>query len=155
MQRYIANLNWREFAEAIREIKGVILPVGTMEAHGCTNLGTDITIPEYLSERIADQLDLLIAPTINYGITRTLLPYPGSSTVSPEAFQNYVGQVAESLIRTGFEWILFLNGHGGHIEELADIARGLWRDTGGMSVVIHWWSMCEPVSYTHLRAHET
>ncbi|RKZ29461.1 creatininase family protein [bacterium] len=146
MERCVANLNWQEFAELIEDIKGVILPIGTMEAHGCTNLGTDITIPEYLAGRLAEELDLLIAPSVNYGITRTLLPYPGSMTVEPESFKAYVYDVAESLIETGFEWILFLNGHGGHIDELAEIARELWRVTGGKSIVIHWWTLCEEIT---------
>ena len=80
MERRLQNLNWKEVRDILMEKRGVILPVGTMEAHGCANLGTDITIPEYIAEKVADNLDLLIAPSINYGITRTLLPYPGSST---------------------------------------------------------------------------
>ena len=146
MEREIARLNWVDFREAARNIGGAIMPIGTVEAHGSANLGTDITIPEYLARRIADELDLLIAPTVNYGITRTLLPYPGSLAVSPEAFERYVYEAAESLIKTGFEWILFLNGHGGHNDELASVARRLWKETGGRSIVLHWWEFCDPVT---------
>jgi len=146
MERKIQNLNWREFAEAIKSSRGAILPVGTIEAHGCTNLGTDVTIPEYLAERLAERLDLLIAPTINYGITRTLLPYPGSLTISPEVFEAYVYDAAESLIRAGFEWILMINGHGGNNRQLENIAQELWKNTGGKSVVIHWWQFCDPLT---------
>lgn len=146
MERNIQRLNWREFKESIENIDGVILPIGTVEAHGCTNIGTDITIPEYLSRRLAEKLDLLIAPTVNYGITRTLLPFPGSMTVSSESFENYVREIAESLIRSGFEFIVFMNGHGGHIDELARIAREIWTSCGGKSIVIHWWQFCEGVT---------
>jgi len=146
MERHIKNLNWMEFGDLVKKIKGVILPIGTMEAHGCTNLGTDITIPEYQAEYLAEKLDLLIAPSINYGITRTLLPYSGSMTVTQESFIAYVSEISQSLIRNGFEWILYLNGHGGHIQELTDIGRSLWKETGGKSISIHWWELCEKLT---------
>jgi len=146
MEREIARLNWHEFKQTVENIDGVILPVGTVEVHGCTNLGTDITIPEFLAKKLADRLDLLIAPTINYGITRTLLPYAGSMTVSPESFENYAHDVAVSLVESGFKFVVFLNGHGGHIDELARLALKLWRETGAKSIVLHWWQFCEPLT---------
>ncbi len=146
MQRHLDALNWRDFSELLKSNRGAILPVGTIEAHGCTNLGTDNTIPEYIAEHLAERLDLLIAPTISYGITRTLLPYPGSLAVTPEVFEAFVFDVASSLIESGFDWLLILNGHGGNNKELESVARELWRITGGMSIVIHWWEFCEPVT---------
>ncbi len=146
MERSIGRLNWREFQEAVKESSGVILPIGTIEAHGCTNLATDVTIPEFIAERLAEQLNLLVAPSINYGITRTLLPIAGSMTVSPESFESYTLDVAESLIRNGFEYIVFMNGHGGHIAELARVAQNLWKKTSGKSIVVHWWQFCEPLT---------
>ena len=155
MERRIQNLNWKVFAELVKDNRGAILPVGTIEAHGCANLGTDITIPEFIAEKAAEKLNLLIAPTVNYGITRTLLPYSGSLTVSSEVFEAYVLEVAESLINTGFEWILILNGHGGNNAELESVARKLWKNTGGKSIVIHWWDFCEPLTVKMLKEKGT
>ncbi len=147
MERHIENLTFSEFAELVPEkIDTVLLPVGTMEAHGCTNLGTDITIPEFICERLAEKLNFLIAPTIPYGITRTLLPYPGSMTVRPESFEAYVGDVVLSLFENGFKNLVIINGHGGHYDELARIAKDSWRKTGGRTIVIHWWDVCAPVT---------
>ncbi len=155
MERRLQNLNWKVVKSLLETHRGAILPVGTMEAHGCANLGTDITIPEFIAEKVAERLNLLIAPSVNYGITRTLLPYSGSLTVSPEVFEAYVLDVAESLIKTGFEWILILNGHGGNNAELESVARRLWKNTGGKSIVIHWWDFCEPVTVEILKEKGT
>jgi creatinine amidohydrolase len=155
MDRHLKNLNWKILSELTKTNRGAILPVGTMEAHGCANLGTDITIPEFIAERISERLNLLIAPSINYGITRTLLPYSGSLTVSPDVFEAYVYDVAESLINTGFEWILILNGHGGNNEQLESISRNLWKNARGKSIVIHWWEFCEPVTQKILKEKGT
>ncbi|MFO7650572.1 MAG: creatininase family protein, partial [bacterium] len=78
--RRLAELTWREFGAAVpRRTDLVLIPVGTIEAHGVTALGTDNAIPESIAARIAGPLGALIAPTINYGITKTLLPWPGDA----------------------------------------------------------------------------
>ena len=78
--RKLEELNWQEFGKIVPKVTdAVLLPVGTLEAHGVTGLGTDNFIPVSLAERIAGKVNALIAPTIPYGITRSLLPYPGPS----------------------------------------------------------------------------
>jgi len=143
----ICELTYKEFSELVpRKVDTAILPIGTIEAHGCTNLGTDITIPEFIAREIAGKINALIAPTINYGITRSLLPYPGSMTVSQDSFIRYVGDVMESLFRAGFKKLVIINGHGGHIDELKKLAIEVWRKTGGKTIIIHWWELVEPMT---------
>ena len=73
----LEDMNWMEFKELVPAKMGaVILPVGTIEAHGVTNLGTDVSIPVFIAEKIAKDLNAIIAPPIYYGITRTLYSYP-------------------------------------------------------------------------------
>ena len=147
MERHIDRLTFRDFAHLVPgQIDTVLLPVGTMEAHGCTNLGTDITIPQFISEKLAERMNFLIAPAVPYGITRTLLPYPGSMTVSPESFERYVGDVVISLFENGFKNVVIINGHGGHYDQLRNIAKLAWERTRGRTIVIHWWELCTPVT---------
>ncbi|RKZ29990.1 hypothetical protein DRQ33_08280 [bacterium] len=147
MERRIEKMNHREFRNLVPEkIDTCFLPIGTMEAHGCTNLGTDITIPEFICSTLAEKTNSLIAPTISYGITRTLLPYPGSMTVSPESFQRYVSDVVISIFRAGFKQLIIINGHGGHYDELRTIAKLAWEKQKGKTIVIHWWELCEHIT---------
>ncbi len=147
MDRKILNITYQDFSSLVPEkIDTVLLPIGTIEAHGCTNLGTDVTIPEYICENLAERINSLIAPTVPYGITRTLLPYPGSMTVSPESFENYVGDVIISLRNAGFENVIVINGHGGHYYELKRIAKRAWDEIRCRTIIIHWWDLCAPVT---------
>jgi len=147
MDRQIKNLTHHDFSKIVpKKIDAVLLPIGTIEAHGCTNLGTDITIPEFLCEKLAEKMNMLIAPTISYGITRTLLPYTGSMTISPQAFEAYVTDVLISLFLNGFEKTIIINGHGGHYDQLHRAASEAWQKTGGKTLVIHWWQLCNPVT---------
>jgi creatinine amidohydrolase len=141
--RRIEELNWLEFKSTVpKKTNAVLLPVGTIEAHGVTGLGTDNQIPSDVAGRIADKVNALIAPTINYGITKSLLPYPGSLTVTPETFERYVFEVCASLADTGFKRIVFLNGHGGNTENLKTISARLYREKKAFSMVIDWWPLC-------------
>ncbi len=147
MEHHLSRLSHFDFSALVPDvIDTVLLPVGTVEAHGCTHLGTDITIPELICERLAKRNNFIIAPTVNYGITRTLLPYAGSLSVSPEAFALYVSDIICSLHFAGFSKVVVINGHGGHYDQLEAAARKTWHKTGGKTLVIHWWQFCEEIT---------
>jgi len=143
----LENMNWMEFKELVpAKIDTVILPVGTIEAHGVTNLGTDVTIPAFISEKIADDLNAIIAPPIYYGITRTLYSYAGSLTVSSPIFESYLTEIMLSLADKGFTRLVVMNGHGGHIDELKNAAMKVHREKKIKVAVIHWWILCEELT---------
>jgi creatinine amidohydrolase len=143
----LAELNWKEFRDLVPEKHdAVVIPIGTVEAHGGIPLGTDIIIPEYLAERLGERLGLVIAPTVNYGVTRTLLPYPGSHTVASETFRQYVTEIFAGFGRMGFRKLVVVNGHGGHIDELKEAAQTAYREAGLFTIVLHWWLMVPEAS---------
>lgn len=143
----LEDMNWMEFGELVpKKIKTVLLPVGTIEAHGVANLGTDVSIPVFICEKIADELKAIIAPPVYYGVTRSLYAYPGSLTVSSSTFESYVGELMLSLAEKGFSRILVINGHGGHFSELKNAAFRVHREKKAKVAVIHWWIMCEELT---------
>jgi creatinine amidohydrolase len=143
----LEEMNWMEFGELVpRRIKTVLLPVGTIEAHGVTNLGTDVSIPSFICEKIADDLKAIIAPPVYYGITRSLYSYPGSLTVSSPTFESYVTEIMLSLAEKGFSRLLVMNGHGGHFNELKAAAMRVHREKRAKVMVIHWWILCEELT---------
>jgi len=138
------ELNWSEFGKLIPEkYPTAILPVGTIEAHGVGPLGTDNLIPVELANRIAGDLNAVVAPCVNYGITSSLLGYPGSLTVSNSSFENYLKDILISIADWKFEHIVILNGHGGQMEELVRAAKEAWRIGRVKILVIHWWMCCD------------
>ena len=147
MERRIQYINWIDFKKLVpKNIDSVIFPIGTIEAHGIIPLGTDNIIPEAISEQVAGKIDALIAPPLNYGITRSLLPYPGSITLNEDTFENVVTEIAFGLADNKFKTIIFLNGHGGHTEELKRVSLSLWKEKKTRSIVIHWWFLTEELT---------
>jgi creatinine amidohydrolase len=143
----LEEMNWMEFGDLVpRKIKTVLLPVGTIEAHGVANLGTDVSIPLFICEKIADELGAIIAPPVYYGITKSLLAYPGSLTVSSSTFESYVTEIMLSLAEKGFSRIVVINGHGGHFSELRNAAEKVHREKQIKIAVTHWWILCEELT---------
>ena len=155
--RKLEELNWMEFKRLVpKKTDAVLVPVGTIEAHGVTGLGTDNQVPASICERVADKVNALIAPGINYGITKSLLPYPGSVTVLPDTFERYVSEVATGLADAGFRKIVLINGHGGNTEALKNVSLRLFREKKAYSAVIDWWTLCaEEIKqvYGHVGGH--
>jgi creatinine amidohydrolase len=140
------ELNWAEFEKLVPEkYDTAILPVGTIEAHGVAPLGTDNLIPMEMARLIADDLGAVIAPLVNYGITRTLLAYPGSLSVTSETFEKYLTEIMLSISDCKFKKLVVLNGHGGHLEQLGRAARVVWQEKKIKVAVVHWWMCCDDI----------
>jgi creatinine amidohydrolase len=123
-------------------IDTVILPVGTIEAHGSACLGTDNFIPQTLADDIAERLNALVAPVVNYGVTKSLYRYNGSLSVSPESLTAYIGEILDSLADVEFRNIIVMNGHGGNNTSLKTAAHDFHRRHRCNVCVIHWWDLC-------------
>ncbi|MGH7540550.1 MAG: creatininase family protein [Gemmatimonadota bacterium] len=81
--RRLADLNWMEVGELVPgRIRTVLLPVGTLEAHGVVPNGADILVPDSLASRLAPDFDALIAPALAYGVHTSLDEYPGTFGIS-------------------------------------------------------------------------
>ena len=144
-ERHIDRINWMEFAELVpRHINTALLPVGTLEAHGVTSLGTDNEIPLRLSEAVAERVNAVVAPPIPYGVTAHLGALAGGTHVPASAFAEYVTAVITALAHQGFQNIVVMNGHGGNAEALKEATRRAHEETGVFVAVFHWWIEMRP-----------
>lgn len=138
----LTDLSWEAFRDRVpAKVDAVLVPVGTIEAHGALPLGTDTMIPTAMARELAPRLQALIAPSVAYGVTNTLLPYPGSTTVSSSIFRSYLFEAAAGLVDAGFRRVVLLNGHGGQSAEVAEVVRRLWDERKAFSVAIEWWGL--------------
>lgn len=146
-ERRLARMNWMEAGEWVpAEIDTVLVPVGTLEAHGILSLGTDNEIPSRLCDAIAARLNALVAPAIPYGVTAHLGALPGSTHVPAAPFTEYVVAVLIALTHQGFRNLIVMNGHGGNTEALKEATRRVHEETGGFLAVFNWWTECLPLS---------
>jgi creatinine amidohydrolase len=146
--REMNDLNWMEFRELVpAKIETVLLPTGTLEAHGVTSNGADNTAPVAISRQMAPRINALVAPAVNYGVTGSLDAYPGGMTISESAYRAFLTDVMSGLARLGFKNIIVINGHGGpQTAILNDIAEKAGREYRVRTLVTNWWVICSDVT---------
>lgn len=141
------RINWMEFREWVpAKIDTVLLPLGTLEAHGVIANGTDILVPVAMAKQIARQVNAMIAPVVSYGFTGILDAYPGSFTIPENVYRDYVRAVLVGLAKNKFRNIIMLNGHGGgQTAILSALAQEVGRETTTRILVVNWWSYCSDI----------
>jgi creatinine amidohydrolase len=146
--REMNDLNWMEFRELVpARVQTVLLPTGTLEGHGVINNGADNTAPVAIARAMAPNVNALVAPAVNYGITGSLDAYAGGFSISEKAYRAFLTDVLEGLARQGFRNIIVVNGHGGpQTAVLSDVAETVGRERRVRTMVINWWSLCSDIT---------
>ena len=153
-QRHLQRLTTKDIQQTVPDkINTILFPVGTVEAHGAAALGTDNFIPESLADYLADKINALIAPTVNYGITKSLYGHPGSITVETDNYIGYMLDILKSFSDNKFAKVIILNGHGGNDKALGEIALRFHRKTLIKIAVINWWDICRDVTQEFFGEH--
>jgi len=137
------NYCWMRLAEIVPEVTDrIILPIGTVESHGACAIGADNVIPLHIARLIWSKCNALVAPAVNHGVTgASVSRFPGSITIRPDIYEEYIYDVLKDLVRTGFRNVLILNGHGGNTDPVKRAATRLHAETGAHFMVVDWWVM--------------
>lgn len=131
---WIDDLTWPEVRDAIAGGKRTaIIYVGSSEQNGPHMvIGKHNFVARALAQRIAEELgDALIYPILPYAIagnalTRTgHMRFPGTVTLTPEAFFGVVRGVGQSALTAGFKVVAMMGDHGGGQDELSLAAKEL------------------------------
>lgn len=132
-----------EVRQAAEEARGVaIIPVGAVEVHGPhLPVGTDSIETYEIGLRAAREADVVIAPPLWYGNSRSFMDFPGTVSVRPEILKEIARDVALSLIQHGFDKIVILDGHGGNYGILDLLIEEIHLETGALICHVRAWEL--------------
>jgi creatinine amidohydrolase len=135
------EMSWAEAKKYFAKNNMAILPVGSNEQHGPQNpLGTDHLIAKALAEETANRTGVVCLQVIPFGVSSHHRQFWGTVHVSPKTFKKYVKETCLSLKYYGVNKIVIVNGHGGNLAALRELAREL-RQEGIFISVFQWWSV--------------
>lgn len=141
-------ITWMEFQRFVPEkIETVLLPVGSLECHGVIPNGTDNICPQAMANEIAEKLNALIAPILNYGVTPAMAAYPGAVSISAESYRPFARDILKGLVSHGFKNIIILNGHGGNTSHLHAVIPEISEMYRTRILVVNWWSLASEETF--------
>lgn len=113
----LTHMTWPEVEAAREMVKLVAIPLGSIEQHGPnTSFDTDLVIAEDLTLRLAERFhpQILVAPTIPFGMSAYHMGFPGTITLRPQTYLRVIEDNVASLLHHGFDAFLFTNWHNGN-----------------------------------------
>ena len=138
---FLAKMTTEQAAQAFRLDPVILLPVGSCEQHGpqCA-LGTDFLIPDHLARQVEALPNLIVAPTVPYGVCPYHMSFAGSIDIGYEGLHHLLHSITFSLMQHGARRFLILNGHGGNNPAIDKTALEIYH-AGGVCASIDWWSL--------------
>ena len=123
----LATLTWPEAAAVLRPDTVVVIPLGAgSKEHGPhLKLGNDAIIADYLTRRVLDASDVVVAPALPYHFYPAFVEYPGSTSLALETARALTADVALNLARFGPRRFYVLNTGISTVRALEPAARAL------------------------------
>jgi creatinine amidohydrolase len=115
MTLYWEEHSWTDLQK--RKPQVVLLPIGSVEAHGPhLPLATDTIISGEIARRAALELQqkgiyTLILPPLQYAVTDFSRDFPGTVTIRKESFQNILKDIAHALRDHAIPILCIVNSH--------------------------------------------
>jgi creatinine amidohydrolase len=139
---YLGELTWTEAERRLQETPVVVVPFGGgAKEHGPhLPMNADQKVMEYLCQQAVDSVDVVVAPPILHGWFAAFRGFPGTEVADPDIFEDYVFEVAMSLVRQGVQRIVFLNTGIAKATGLpiSIAAREIRTQTGTPTLVVSW-----------------
>lgn len=135
----LADLTAEEFDAALRRGAWLLLPFGSVEAHGPhLALGADLVEARHVCAAVAERVGGLAAPAFPYGVCRTLRNFPGTVSLSPATFAAAVREVVGEYVRHGARRLALYSGHAepAQLEALREAVLPVVDADSGLTVLV-------------------
>ena len=132
---YLAKMTTAQAKEAFEKDPIIVIPVGSTEQHGTQGaLGTDFMVPSYLADHVEDVDNVIVAPTVPYGVCPYHLSFEGSINIGYEGLYMVLHGIMDSLMQHGAKRFVVLNGHGGNTPSIDRAALEVYHNSGCRSI---------------------
>ncbi len=141
---HMGHITGGEAREILPKNPIILLPMGSHE-----DQGPHAPMGDYLSaEKVAELIALratergtrtLVAPVLPYGGADWFGSMIGGITLEQPTLTAVIWDMVKSLRRNGLTRLIVINGHGGNVGPIAEVARGLWRDSKVLMPSLYLW----------------
>jgi creatinine amidohydrolase len=107
----LADVTWQQAADVLRADTVVVIPLGAgSKEHGFhLKLGNDAIVSDYLTARVLNASDVVVAPSLQYHYYPAFIEYPGSTSLTLDTARTTTVEAVASLTRFGPRRFYVLN----------------------------------------------
>ncbi len=122
----------------------ILLPLGSHEDQGPHAPMGDYLLAERMAELIAlratsSGTPCFVAPVLPFGGADFFGPMVGGIAIEPSTLVLLLSDMVASLHRNGLTRIVVINGHGGNVGPVAEVARQVWQDQRVLMPSLYLW----------------
>ncbi|MFB6206471.1 MAG: creatininase family protein [Haloglomus sp.] len=135
----LATSTWTELDDLETDL--ALLPVGSTEQHGPhAPLATDTLNAEAVAEAAAARYadPVVVAPAVPVAVAEEHRRFTGTLWTSESTFRAYVRDIVGSLAAHGWDRVVLVNGHGGNVAALREVAGRIVRHDDAYAVPFTW-----------------
>jgi creatinine amidohydrolase len=146
-------LTTQDFARIDKARAIAVLPLAATEQHGphlSLSVDTDIVNGvvaaslgplQTLESNAESPLPVFFLPTQSVGLSPEHAAFAGTLTLKPETLIRLWTDIAESVKAAGFNKLVLLNAHGGHVGAMDVVARDLRARLGMLVYSVNWYQL--------------
>jgi creatinine amidohydrolase len=136
----ISEMNWLQVEKYLKSDDRAVVPLGCTEQHAYLSLSVDSILAERVASDAAAPTGVPVFPVQAYGITPYFMAYPGTISLGADTYLRIITDILDSLKRTGFRRILFVNGHGGNTPGQTAAIEWMGRNPECRVKFHNWWN---------------
>jgi creatinine amidohydrolase len=123
----LSEMTWPQAAGALRPDAVVVIPLGagSLEHGAHMKLGVDYVLAEYLTRRVIESKDVIVAPPLDYHFVPAFIDHAGSASLTSDAARALTNDLVSALARYGARRFYVLNTAASAARPLAEAARML------------------------------
>lgn len=126
------------FKKSVRKARTLIVPFGTVEAHGShLPLNTDTLIIREVVKKVAEKNDhVFMAPPLQYGVCTSTAQHPGTIGIRTGTLRHIARDIVRDGFRQGLRNFVLVSGHGGslHMAAIKEAAEELVEELAGLKI---------------------
>ncbi|KRD96133.1 creatininase [Bosea sp. Root381] len=128
---HMGTITGGEARDILKDNPVILLPLGSHEDQGPHAPMGDYLLAEKIAELAAIQASkagtrTLVAPVLPFGGADFFGAMPGGIALSQATLTAVIAEMVDSLHRHGLTRLIVLNGHGGNVAPIAEVARKLF-----------------------------
>lgn len=133
----LGETTMREFQKAVRKTSTLVVPFGTVEAHGVhLPINTDTLIIREVVKKASEKANIFMAPPVQYGVCTSTADHPGTIGITARTLRCVAKDIVRDGFRHGLRNFILISGHGGslHIAALREACESLVKELDGVKM---------------------